>query len=599
MKKISQQDIDYILDSIDIVELVSEYIKLDKRGKNYLGLCPFHNEKTPSFTVSPDKKIAYCFGCGGGGNIFKFLSQIENITYNQAIIKLGNRLGLELDDTTSKKENFNLNNRLDVMYYANSLIADYYNYILLNTKEAEPALNYLISRGINKDSIKYFNIGYAPTNSKLAIDFFKANNISLEYAKDAGIIGLSSENEDYYDVFKDRIMFPIKDDKDKVVAFSGRTMSNDKNIAKYYNTHETDIFEKRKVLYNFSNARQHINKEKNIILCEGYMDVIKAHQSGVKNIVALMGTNIDNDKLDELLKISSKITLALDNDSAGEEATVNIGNKLIKKTDNISKLIFTGEKDIDEFINGCLKKDAEFDFYNYSNKNKKHFLEFKIDYYLNLSVGNIEQKINYKNEILEDLTYIEDKSLKDLLLSYLAEKFIIDKKILITELNSLRVKHRSKNNKSMPLFKGNLYSSIKYDKNLCRMFKYLFLDRAILLEVYEELSSCKFQDKLFDDLLNSLVIYYNNYPKFEIHRFINNISDVELINLATYIDSQDFLIEDTPNVDVVRDYILYFNNEFDLQQNVFEIKNNLKNAILVSDYETQLTLLEQLKKYKK
>lgn len=599
MRKISQQDIDYILDSIDIVELVSEYIKLDKRGKNFLGLCPFHNEKTPSFTVSPEKKIAYCFGCGGGGNIFKFLSQIENITYNQAIIKLGKRLGLELDDNSSKKENFNLDNRYDVMYYAHSLIADYYNYILLNTEEAEDALNYLISRGISKESIKHFNIGYAPPSNKLAIDFFKANNISLEYAKDAGIIGLNENTGEYYDIFKDRVMFPIKDDKDRVVAFSGRTMSNDKNIAKYYNTHETDIFEKRKVLYNFSSARQHINKEKNIILCEGYMDVIKSHQEGVKNIVALMGTNIDNEKLAELLRITPKITLALDNDNAGEEAAVNIGNKLIKKTDNIFKLLFTGEKDIDEFLNSCLKRDSDFNFYNYSNKNKIHFLEFKVDYYNRLSAGNVEQKIAYKNEILTDLTYLEDRSLKDLLISYLAEQFGIEKNILITELNNLGEKKRNLSNVSFSQSTNNIYSTIKYDKKLCKMFKYLFIDRAILLEVYEELSSCKFQDKLFDNLLDSLVTYYNNYQKFEIHRFINNISDVELINLATYIDSQDFLIEDNPTGDIVRDYIHYFNNESNLQQSVFEIKNNLKNAILVADYETQKSLLEQLKNYKK
>ena len=156
MAKLSKKDIDYIFDNIDIVSLVSEYVKLEKRGQNYLGLCPFHNEKTPSFTVSPEKRIAHCFGCGKGGNIFQFLSLIENITYNQAIVKLGTRLGLDIESNDNKEVSYDLNNKLDSMYYGHLLLADYYNYILLNTKEAQGALNYLIDRGLSIETIKHF-----------------------------------------------------------------------------------------------------------------------------------------------------------------------------------------------------------------------------------------------------------------------------------------------------------------------------------------------------------------------------------------------------------------------------------------------------------
>ena len=177
MAKISKQDIDYIFENIDIVSLVSEYIKLEKRGQNYLGLCPFHNEKTPSFTVSPDKKIAHCFGCGKGGNIFQFISLIENITYNQAIVKLGTRLGLNLESNERKEVSYDLNNELDSMYYGHLLLADYYNYILLNTKEAEGALKYLLDRGLSIDVITYFNLGYAPRDNNIALDFLKSNDL--------------------------------------------------------------------------------------------------------------------------------------------------------------------------------------------------------------------------------------------------------------------------------------------------------------------------------------------------------------------------------------------------------------------------------------
>ena len=349
MAKISKQDIDYIFDNIDIVSLVSEYVKLEKRGQNYLGLCPFHNEKTPSFTVSPEKKIAHCFGCGKGGNIFQFVSLIENITYNQAIAKLGTRLGLDLESNDNKEASYDLNNEIDIMYYGHRLLADYYNYILLNTKEAEDALKYLLERGLNKDVIKHFNLGYAPRDNNIALNFFYSNNINLDLMVEAGLLG-KNDSGDYYDVFKDRVMFPIKNDQNQVVAFSGRTMSTDKNVPKYYNTHETKIFEKRKVLYNFSDARSFIAKENEVILCEGYMDVIKAHQNGMKNTVALMGTNIDNNKLKELLSLVKKITLSLDNDEAGSKAQIEIGNRIIQTTDNVYKLKFSGAKDLDEFL---------------------------------------------------------------------------------------------------------------------------------------------------------------------------------------------------------------------------------------------------------
>lgn len=600
MKKISQQTIDHILDSIDIVDLVSEYVKLEKRGKNYVGLCPFHNEKTPSFSVSPEKKLAHCFGCGGGGNIFQFLSQIEQVTYNQAIVKLGARLGLELEDNSKQENSYNLDDRVDLMYYAHTLVANYYNYILLNTKEAEPALNYLLNRGLTKDSIRHFNIGYAPNNN-IAVEFFKTNKINLDTAVLAGLIGQNDNSREYYDIFKDRIMFPIKDDKNRTVAFSGRTMSNDKAVAKYYNTHETEIFEKRTVLYNFSDARQYINKEKNIVLCEGYMDVIRAHQAGVKNVVALMGTNIDNNKLQQVLDLTGRITLALDNDSAGQEATITIGNKLIKRTDNIFKLVFTDGKDIDEFVHSRQARNLDFNFEKYFKSNRQHFIDFKIDYALQITKNSIEEKIQYKNEILEDLSYISDAALKDILLSTLAEKFSIEKGILFRELAALGQKQKSSVQKNIE-FVGNvenIYRNIQYDKKICKLFKYFFLDRGIFLEFYEELEEIEFENSVFTRLINNLVVYYNNYQIFQIHKFINITNDPELINLATYIDNNDFLIEEKPTLEIVRDYITFYKEKHNFNNAVDEIKNNLKKAIIGADYETQMAILKQLKNYKK
>ena len=596
MAKISKQDIDYIFDNIDIVSLVSEYVKLEKRGQNYLGLCPFHNEKTPSFTVSPEKKIAHCFGCGKGGNIFQFVSLIENITYNQAIVKLGTRLGLDIESNNNKEESYDLNNELDIMYYGHRLLADYYNYILLNTKEAEDALKYLLDRGLSEDVIKHFNLGYAPRDNNIALNFFNSNKINLDLMVEVGLLG-KNDNGDYYDVFKDRVMFPIKNNQNQVVAFSGRTMSSDKNVPKYYNTHETKIFEKRTVLYNFSDARSFIAKENEVILCEGYMDVIKAHQNGMKNAVALMGTNIDNNKLKEVLSLVKKITLSLDNDEAGSKAQIEIGNRIIQTTDNVYKLKFSGAKDLDEFLTEKNTKNPDFDVENYLRNNKEHFINYKIEFCKNDSKSNIEQRIKYKNEILVNIAYVEDESLKYILLTNLAEEFGIERQVLLKELGKVNVKRKKAAVEwVVPTNPELLFRTTNYDKKMCKLFKYFFVDRSLFVEKYNDLEKCQFPQEAFVNLMDYLVIYYNNNLEFHIHKFIHSIDDDEVVRLATYIDETDFLIEENPTADVVGDYIIYFSNK---EMTLKEIKDRLRVAIQEMDTETQKELLLKLKKYKK
>ena len=596
MAKITKQDIDYIFENIDIVSLVSEYVKLEKRGQNYLGLCPFHNEKTPSFTVSPEKKIAHCFGCGKGGNIFQFVSLIENITYNQAIVKLGTRLGLDIESNSNKEERYDLNNEHDLMYYGHMLLADYYNYILMNTKEAEEALKYLLDRGLSVDVIKHFNIGYAPRENNIALNFFNSNKIDLNIMVEAGLLG-KNETGDYYDVFKDRVMFPIKNNQNQVVAFSGRTMSSDKGVPKYYNTHETKIFEKRTVLYNFSDARAFIAKENEVIFCEGYMDVIKAHQNGIKNAVALMGTNIDNNKLNEILSLVSKVTLSLDNDEAGSKAQIEIGNRIIQKTDNVYKLRFSGAKDLDEFLTEKNSKNPDFDAENYLKNNKDHYINYKIEYCKNDSKSNIEQRIKYKNEILGNIAYIEDESLKYILLTNLAENFGIERQVLLKELGQVNVKRKKTVEQWVAPTKPELlFRATNYDKKLCKLFKYFFVDRALFVEKYNELEQCYFPQEAFLNLMDYLVIYYNNNIEFHIHKFIHSLEDEEVIRLATYIDDNDFLIEDNPSSEVVTDYIKYFSRK---EITLKEIKDRLRVAIQEMDIETQKELLLKLKQLKK
>ena len=482
------------------------------------------------------------------------------------------------------------------MYYGHRLLADYYNYILLNTKEAEDSLKYLLDRGLSEDVIKHFNLGYAPRDNNIALNFFNSNKINLDLMVEAGLLG-KNDNGDYYDVFKDRVMFPIKNNQNQVVAFSGRTMSTDKSVPKYYNTHETKIFEKRTVLYNYSDARSFIAKENEVILCEGYMDVIKAHQNGMKNAVALMGTNIDNNKLKEVLSLVKKITLSLDNDEAGSKAQIEIGNRIIQTTDNVYKLKFSGAKDLDEFLTEKNTKNPDFDVENYLRNNKEHFINYKIEYYKNDSKSNIEQRIKYKNEILVNIAYVEDESLKYILLTNLAEEFGIERQVLLKELGKVNVKRKKAAVEWVaPTNPELLFRTTNYDKKMCKLFKYFFVDRSLFVEKYNDLEKCQFPQETFVNLMDYLVIYYNNNLEFHIHKFIHSIDDDEVVRLATYIDETDFLIEENPTADVVGDYIIYFSNK---EMTLKEIKDRLRVAIQEMDTETQKELLLKLKKYKK
>lgn len=595
MVKISQKDIDFILDTLDIVDLISEYIKLEKKGRNYLGLCPFHNERTPSFTVSREKKIFHCFGCNKGGNVFQFLSQIENITYAQAVSKLASRFGIKVEEKESFE--YDITNKKDSMYYAYILLADYYNYILLNTAEASIALKYLLNRGLSLQIIKEFNIGYAPSNNDSAVSFLEKYNFNMSYAVAAGVI--KEINKKYCDVFNDRIIFPIRDDSGKIVAFSGRTLSKEKDVAKYYNTHETEIFEKKNILFNLSNSRPYIRKKKEIMLSEGYMDVISSYQENVKNIVGLMGTNIDNSKIDKISQIADKFILALDNDSAGIEATIKIGDKLLLKSDNVYKLVFSGSKDIDEFVSKKRKKSTDFDFNDYIEKNIVHYIEYKIDYYKN-SIRNLQEKIKCKDLLLKNISVIKDIALKDILLSQLSEKFLIDKKILLKDIllisnNNFQSEDRFLNNSDIFYY----YDKGHFNKKICKLFKYFFVSRDNFLLVYRKLENFKFENNIFNMLLKNLVTYYNNYNIFYIHKFINMVEDDEIINLVEYIENNNFFINEEIDLLNIEEYVNLVKNEEIQSKDVENIKDNLKFAIVESDFKKQLALLDKLKKYKK
>jgi len=364
MARISQKTIDLIKDTADIVDVVSEFVPLQAAGKNMKGLCPFHSEKTPSFFVSKERQLFNCFGCGKKGSAVTFIQEYKNISYVDALKFLADKyhIDLELDES-------DLPGRSSVsLYKANEKALEIYSLNLLNIESGRPALDYLLKRGLTLDIIKEFELGFATNKNN---DLF--NQLSKDYQPldliNAGLIN-RGDQEEYYDLFRSRIMFPIRDETNRVVAFSGRIFNDSMNQAKYVNTAYTEIFSKSHVLYNLYRALPHIRTTGRIVLMEGYMDVIKANMAGVKEAVCSMGTQLTIDQALLIKKYTDNIVICYDGDKPGQEATYKAIKILENAKLNVKVVSLPEGMDPDEYIT------KNNDFQDYLDNNQLDQFEF-------------------------------------------------------------------------------------------------------------------------------------------------------------------------------------------------------------------------------
>ncbi|KGR90674.1 DNA primase [Ureibacillus massiliensis 4400831 = CIP 108448 = CCUG 49529] len=350
--KIPEQLIEQIRSQSDIVDVISEYVQLTKRGRNWFGLCPFHGENTPSFSVSQEKQIFHCFGCGAGGNAITFIMDIENIPFLDAVSKLGNRVGIQLDIQSSSidKSSSSYSKSEENMLKAHQFAADFYHHLLLNTEDGEPALNYLLKRGFTKEDIETNGIGWSlPTWDSLSI-LLQREQYSLDEIVESGLIIKKENDQTYFDRFRDRIMFPIRDEFGKIIAFSGRIIHQSSNEAKYLNSPESPIFHKSQVLYNLDKARGSIRKSGQVILMEGFMDVLAANQAGIYNAVATMGTSLTPQHITKLKRLVEKIIICYDGDNAGWEAAKRASEMLHAEKLKVEIAVLPEKLDPDEYI---------------------------------------------------------------------------------------------------------------------------------------------------------------------------------------------------------------------------------------------------------
>ncbi len=351
MPKISEEKINEILSKTDIIDVIGEKVTLQKQGKSYFGLCPFHSEKTPSFSVEPERKIYNCFSCGEKGNAITFLQKTGNLSFVEAIEELAYRANVDIDLSDIKKEN-----PLSRLYNINNDALNFYKLYLTNTKQGVVAKDYLTKRGLSNEIINQFELGLSPNEFDLLTKTLTSKGILVSDLYDLGLVK-QSKTESFYDLFRDRIVIPIKDDKGNTVAFSGRTyLDKDKDSPKYINSPQTKVFTKSNVLYNLNNAINYIKQNNRVVLFEGYMDVIAAYRADIKESVASMGTSLTKEQVRSMKKYTNNVTICYDGDPAGIEATQRALNLFRNEHMEVKIIMLPDRLDPDDYI---IKYSAE------------------------------------------------------------------------------------------------------------------------------------------------------------------------------------------------------------------------------------------------
>ena len=391
---IDKEIISDIKNSVNIVEIIGEVVALTKAGRNYLGLCPFHGEKTPSFNVVEEKQFYHCFGCGKSGDVFKFIEEYRGVSFMDAVQIVADRAGFQLEKKHSRKELSTHTHPHQALYDIHAEAARFYHAVLMTTKIGEEARSYLYERGLTDEVIKHFQIGLAPNENNYLYKSV-SGKFDEQVIMNSGLFNLADNNL-VYDAFQNRIMFPLANDKGQVIAFSGRIWQAsdiEQKVAKYKNSRSTPIFNKSYELYHLDKAKATIKKSHEIYLMEGFMDVIAAYRAGIENAVASMGTALTHEHVEHLRKFAKKIILTYDGDKAGQAATAKALNELYDLSVEIIRI--PDNMDPDEFI----KKNSADDLQNLLTKTRISDIEFLLNYLKPDNIENLQAQIEFVEQM--------------------------------------------------------------------------------------------------------------------------------------------------------------------------------------------------------
>lgn len=542
----------------DIVDIIGERIPLVARGKNFFGVCPFHDDSNPSMCVSREKQIYTCFSCHATGNVYTFLMNYDHIGFREALKYLGDKVGVNVSSINIQKKS----TKFDKFYEAYNFSVKYFQNNLSSTK-GKTARNYLSNRGINEATIKEFEIGLSLDTRDDLTKLLVNKKYDLG---ELNRIGLSSDD---HDIYNDRIMFPLYNVSGQVVGFSGR-IYNDNGQNKYLNTKETDIFKKGEMLYHYHIAREECRLQKSVIVMEGFMDVIRACTIGIKNTVALMGTALTNNQFNLIKRLSNNIILCLDGDEPGVHAMLSIGDHLLEQGVEVKVVVLPNDDDPDSFI----LKNGKDRFVGLI-ENALNFSDFKMQQLRkNVDFRSDEEKSNYINTVLKETVKINDSIRVEMVLKRLAKEFDISYNTLEKKFKDLSEFRETVKEKTVPVI-NKVVKKTKYDKAVEQILYFMLNNDWVISQV--EAERVVFPSEESRILSSEIIYYYKLYGNINVADFYTYVQDKEdILVLLNSILASNYNEETTKE-----ELFLYFKviREYRSNQEIKRLTNLMKKEV--------------------
>ena len=627
---ITPNSIEQIKNRIDIIDVIGEYIRLKKRGANYLGNCPFHNEKSPSFTVSPSKEIYKCFGCGKSGNTITFLMEHDKLSYVEALRWLAKRYNIEIEETEQTPEQKQLQQAGDSLYIINSFAAKFFEEKLWNSDEGNTiAVSYLKERGFRDEVLKKFQIGYNPQAKDALTQALIANQFNKELLPKTGL-SVVRQDGDLQDNYRGRIIFPIHNNTGKIIGFGARIIGKNDKAPKYINTPENELYVKSKILYGSYFARQAIDKANECLLVEGYTDVVSLHQAGIENVVASGGTSLTIDQLRLIKKYTNNLTIIYDGDSAGVKAALRGLEMALEESLNVKLVLIPDNEDPDSYVN----KVGTTAFQQFVANSKKDFIIFQLEVMMKEAGNDVSRKSEVVNQVAETLSKInkaEDFIKQQGYIKQCSEILKIDEAGLTNLVNKYKRDRISKEEKRLPFEEANhllqdaRQSENNVDENIALLNEDELQERSlirVLLEyglnkwdeqqsvahyIFNEIAEFHFENTELEYLLNHYrnLFYKNEKPDTKFYLYSNDkkIADLVVsITMFPYELSQnwDNVLEgmNISNRDVSHNDVMMSLNYFKLKKLKKMFLKNQADIGIATDFEELKILLEVHKNLK-
>nr|MBU1327943.1 DNA primase [Candidatus Omnitrophota bacterium] len=540
MGKIPENILNEIQDKCDIVEVISNYIPLKPSGRNFKACCPFHHEKTPSFVVSPDKQIYHCFGCNSGGNVFNFLKEYEKIDFIDAVKMLAEKTGVKLPE--SKSHGDQDDSLVSTLYSVNDIATNYYSNHLEKLDSSLESKRYIAKRGLDGAIIKKFRVGYADSSWKALLDYLLARGVKQDIILKAGL-AIKGKDNSYYDIFRNRVIFPIFDARDKVIGFGARVM--DETLPKYINSPETAVYKKGQHLYGLNFAKAHIKERNFAIITEGYLDVITCHQYGVNNTIASLGTALTTEQIRLLKRYTHNIVMLYDADQAGEMASLRGLDLFLEEDMNVKIATLEKGHDPDSF----LRKFGKEKFDEIIKKSKSLFT-----YKLNILQGRSnntepESKAETIKEMLSTINRVRNAIIKAEYIKLLAQELSVREDAVWDELKKVktRLERRATSDSSTSLRAGerrNIWKATDISPAEKILAKLMLEDVNIVRIVRDELKPSDFRNQDIRNIAEALFSINIEDGLIDISKLINSIEDKVPQNIISFIVNEEVEIRD-------------------------------------------------------